>query len=103
MKMRRYHLDPVLRASGFRCAYCGKDLLADSDSLVTVVRDHLVAASAGGPDGPCNRVASCAACDRLKGDAVVGTVEEARRIIEGRRLGVELWRRRIRAAVAVEA
>lgn len=101
MKFRSYPSDPVLRASGFRCAYCGKDLLADADTLATLARDHLVAASAGGVDHSSNRVASCAACDRLKGNAVVGSVEEARALIAGRRLGVELWRRRILEAVEV--
>lgn len=91
MKYRRYPLDPVLRRSDFRCVYCGRDLLSDPETLITAARDHLVPKSAGGPDTPDNRVALCAACDRLKGATVVASVDEARVIIAGRRLGHEHW------------
>ncbi len=58
--------DPTLRRTDYRCGYCGKDLLATLDDFLSFVRDHLVPKSAGGPDGNHNRVASCAACDRIK-------------------------------------
>ena len=71
MKYRRYVDDPVLVRAGFHCEYCGRDLLADLDTFLTLCRDHLIPASAGGPDCQANRVASCAACDRLKAAALV--------------------------------
>ena len=99
MKYKRFPSDPVLTRSDFRCVYCGKDLLGDPDTLATMTRDHLVAKSAGGPDSADNRVACCAACDRLKGSAIVSTIGEAQAVIAGRRLGVEIWLSRIREAV----
>lgn len=58
--------DPVLARDGFRCRYCGADLLATLESFVTFCRDHVTPRSAGGATHDSNLVTSCAACDRLK-------------------------------------
>ena len=75
MKYKYFVDDPVLVRSDFYCGYCGRDLLADLDVFLTFVRDHLIPRSVGGPDHHANRVASCAACDRLKADTVVDGIE----------------------------
>ena len=99
MKYERYVDDPVLVRADFYCGYCGRDLLGDLDTFLTIARDHLVPRSAGGPDGSHNRVASCAACDRLKADAVVDGIEAARVEIAGQRASRAVWLDRIRAMV----
>ena len=95
--------DPVLVASDFRCVYCGRDLLADFESYLTITRDHLVPRCAGGPNGHENRVASCAACDRLKAGALVNDLAEARALVTRMRRGRRVWFERVRAAVRQEA
>ena len=99
MKYRDYVRDPVLARSDFCCVYCGRDLLSDPETLILLVRDHFVPRSAGGADSVDNRMASCAVCDRLKADTVVSSIDEARKIIRGRRLGCEFWFRQILEAV----
>ena len=76
--------DEVLRRDDFHCVYCGADLLADVRSFVLIVRDHLRPRGKHGSDREANRVASCAACDRLKGGRGDGTLAEARRIVAKR-------------------
>ena len=99
MKYRRYVFDPVLLSTNFHCLYCGKDLLSDLDTFLTFARDHLFPKSAGGPDHHVNRVPSCAACDRLKADAVVASVAEAQALIAGQRKTRRAWFQRIRNEV----
>lgn len=98
MKFKRYSEDPVLLRSDFRCVYCGRDLLEDLETFLSLVRDHLVPQSAGGPDGPPNRVASCVVCDRLKAGAVVSGVDEARALVASKRRHMTEWFLRVRAA-----
>ena len=99
MKFRRYPLDPVLLRSDFRCAYCGRDLLSDLDTFLSLVRDHLVPKSAGGPDGAENRVACCATCDRLQADAMVVDVDQARALVARQRSYKAIWFERVCQAV----
>ncbi len=99
MKYRFYVSDPVLLRSDFRCTYCGKDLLSDLDTFLMFARDHLLPKSAGGPDHHDNRVASCAACDRLKADVVVTSIAEARALVAKQRMDRGEWFRRIRDQV----
>ena len=70
--------DPVLSAANWFCQYCGRDLLADFDTFATIVHDHVLARRFAGPDHPANLVASCAACDRVKGGARCDDFEAAR-------------------------
>src|SRR5438128_1311268 len=83
--VERYLANPVLRGSDYRCIYCDCDLLADVDLLITFVKDHLVPRGMGGRNGDSNRVASCAACDRLKRGDHFADLEEAQATIAGRR------------------
>ena len=91
MRFRHYPTDPVLRRANFRCEYCGVDMLGDLDRFLTLVRDHFIPRSIGGPDGSTNRVCSCAACDRIKRDRVFETLDEAREFILQYRRNVTEW------------
>jgi hypothetical protein len=73
--------DPVLSRDGFRCVYCGQDLLEDVDTLITFCRDHLVPRSKGGPFHESNLVTACAACDKLKSGRPATSIQEARKVI----------------------
>jgi hypothetical protein len=73
------------RGDGFRCVYCGKDLLADSDALLLATVDHIVPLAAGGGNGQENRATCCCACNRLKDCTVVASLEEGRQVIAQRR------------------
>jgi len=61
------------------------------DTLLTIVRDHLVPRFAGGHDGQNNRVLACAACDRPKADTVVPDTDAARALIARERQNREKW------------
>ena len=52
---------------GYRCAYCGKDLLYDFETWMGVEVDHIVPISKGGSDKLSNRVAACSICNGEKG------------------------------------
>jgi 5-methylcytosine-specific restriction endonuclease McrA len=65
---------PVLFArDGWRCGYCGS-----STSKLTL--DHIVPRSRGGESVWENVVASCAPCNRRKGDRLLGETEMALRV-----------------------
>jgi 5-methylcytosine-specific restriction endonuclease McrA len=53
--------------SGYRCAYCGKNLINDFDRWMTIEVDHIVPISRGGSDRLSNRVAACCICNGEKG------------------------------------
>ena len=99
MKYRDYPHDPVLVRANFRCQYCGKDLLSDLDTFLSITRDHLIPAAAGGANHHDNRVASCAPCDRLKADFLVVDLDQARRLVSRQRQTRAVWLERIRAEV----
>ena len=54
----------------YRCVYCGRDMLSDFDSWMSLEIDHLIPVSKGGDDSLDNRVATCHVCNRLKGQSV---------------------------------
>ncbi|NQT39765.1 MAG: HNH endonuclease [Planctomycetes bacterium] len=56
---------------GYRCVYCGRDMLRDFDAWMSIEVDHVIPVSAGGSDDLDNRVASCNVCNWLKGRFVV--------------------------------
>ena len=43
------HFSKVFENSNFRCVYCGRDMLVDFETFMTVEEDHLVPKSKGGP------------------------------------------------------
>jgi len=59
----------VFERDNHRCVYCGKDMLSDLDTFMSVEEDHLLPKSAGGDaTDPANIVTSCNVCNRLKGN-----------------------------------
>jgi len=76
---------PLLVEAGFRCQYCGADLLASVDAFLSITRDHLVARSHGGNGRRPNLIVCCSACDKLKGGDLVHDLAEARALIDARR------------------
>lgn len=99
IRYRNWLSDKVLLRDGFHCGYCGADLLATLDSFLTLTKDHLVPSSAGGGDGPSNRIACCDACDRVKSNAVVKDLDEARELIALLRHRYDVRYRQIRSSV----
>lgn len=83
--VRLRHRVETYRADGFRCVYCGKDLLADSDALLMATVDHIVPRAAGGGNGEANRATCCSACNRLKDCRRVTSIEEGRQVIARQR------------------
>lgn len=83
----------ILGRDSFRCAYCGKDLLASLDDLISAGIDHVTPRSAGGTSDPANIVASCMTCNVLKSSTRIGSVEEGRQlVVELRERYVREWR-----------
>ncbi len=99
MRYKHYPSDPALTRSGFRCTYCGADLLRDLEAFLSITRDHLVPRSAGGADGGRNRVVCCATCDHLKAASIVTDVDEARELVARERTYRQVWFERVREAV----
>ena len=77
--------DSVFRASGWRCGYCGQDLLGDEAAFLGRIRDHVRPRSRAGTDSLANRVAACTMCDRLKRGCDVRSLDEARRFVARKR------------------
>ena len=76
----------ILRRDGYRCGYCGRDLLESLDSLLTATIDHIVPRSIGGSRRcTSNQIAACMACNILKGNAPTANVSTARQIVLERR------------------
>ena len=53
--------------SGYRCAYCRKDLIGNFEAWMGIEVDHVVPLSEGGSDKLTNRVAACSVCNGEKG------------------------------------
>jgi 5-methylcytosine-specific restriction endonuclease McrA len=68
----------ALSAAGYRCQYCGVDLLSHPVLFLTAQRDHFYPQSVGGTDAAKNRLIACVLCDRLKGNRVYATLDDAR-------------------------
>lgn len=56
--------------AGFRCEYCGRDLLASVDDYDAWQREHVIPPSKGGGDDLENLAVSCKTCNFLKRDFV---------------------------------
>ena len=61
------HFKAVFERDKGRCVYCGRDMLVDFETFMTVQEDHLVPISTGGPDEVNNIVTACSVCNMLKG------------------------------------
>ena len=60
----------VCERAGYRCEYCGKDMLASLDDYLSMETEHIVPRSAGGCDTVGNSALSCPVCHgkKLKND-----------------------------------
>jgi hypothetical protein len=76
--------------AGFKCEYCGRDLLASVDDYDAWQVDHVFPASRRGPEDPENKAVSCKTCNFMKRNWIPEgtTIDSARRdamILEARR------------------
>ncbi len=78
----------ILERHGWTCAYCGKNLLQNLDSVVTATIDHVIPKAAKGGDGLNNLRPCCMPCNLLKGKTPTRSVEQARLVVLERRT---LW------------
>ena len=62
------HFSEIFSRDAHRCVYCGRDMLVDFETFMTVQEDHLVPRSKGGADEAKNIVTACSVCNMLKGD-----------------------------------
>ena len=58
---------PVFIRDDWRCQFCGKDLLADEQSLRQATVDHFIPTKLGGNGNNKNLVACCFLCNQAKG------------------------------------
>ncbi len=65
--------------AGFRCEYCGRDLLASVDAYDTWQTDHIHPTSRGGDDSIDNKAVACGTCNRLKRHTVLDLGPESSR------------------------
>ena len=65
----------VFTRDNHRCIYCGKNMLTDLDTFMSVEEDHLRPLSAAGAEGTANIVTSCHVCNRLKGKFVPNDID----------------------------
>lgn len=57
-----YHKD------NYRCVYCGKNMLNELDSWLSIEIDHIIPQGAGGTNDSSNLVTSCHICNKYKSD-----------------------------------
>ena len=62
------HFSAVFSRDAHRCVYCGRDMLVDFETFMTVQEDHLVPRGKGGADEAKNIVTACSVCNILKDD-----------------------------------
>ena len=93
----------VFVRDGYRCVYCGLDLIAHGDRWDLFAADHLVPKSKRGADSLLNLVTACLGCNRLKSgfdpektkDGIDALTEESKsRLIERAKVHIESERRK---------
>ena len=62
------YFSKIFECDNHRCVYCGRDMLVDFETFMTVQEDHLVPTSKGGRNERDNIVTSCSVCNMLKGN-----------------------------------
>ena len=62
------HFNEIFFRDHHRCVYCGRDMLVDFETFMTVQEDHLVPTSKEGPHESDNIVTACSVCNMLKGN-----------------------------------
>lgn len=78
----------TLARFGYRCAYCGRDLVSSLEDFAAATVDHLRPISSGGHSNPKNLVSACLLCNMLKSNSPCASVEDAREIISARRVEI---------------
>ena len=76
---------PVFIRDDWRCQFCGKDLLADEQSLRQATVDHFIPTKLGGNGNNKNLVACCFLCNQAKGSFPVADIADAQRVVWQRR------------------
>ena len=56
----------VCERAGYKCEYCGKDMLASLDDYLSKQVDHIIPRAAGGCDTVDNYALSCSVCNGSK-------------------------------------
>jgi 5-methylcytosine-specific restriction endonuclease McrA len=69
----------------FRCRYCGLDGKASFENALLLSVDFVVPRAHKGKKDPCNLVACCRPCNKIKGRRVYKNFEEAQKFVLARR------------------
>jgi 5-methylcytosine-specific restriction endonuclease McrA len=75
----------ILERDHYRCQYCGLDGMANFENSLVMSVDFVLPRSEKGRKKPENLVASCRACNVIKGRRVFKTFEEAKAYVLDRR------------------
>jgi 5-methylcytosine-specific restriction endonuclease McrA len=75
----------VLERDRYRCQYCGLDGMANFENSLVMSVDFVLPRSQKGSKKPENLVASCRACNVIKGRRVFKNFEEAKAYVLERR------------------
>lgn len=82
--------------AGFRCEYCGKDLLSSLDEYDAWQIDHIVPKSAGGSEELANIALACRTCNHFKHSyAPIGSTRDER-IADAKRYVLDRRRDKLR-------
>lgn len=82
----------IMSKTSYCCAYCDLDFLSSPTAFAMMTIDHVKPKSKGGSDCEDNFVAACQACNAVKADARVATVEEGREVVMQRIKKFDGWR-----------
>jgi len=75
----------ALVQSGFRCVYCGRDLLTSPETLLAATIDHVMPKAMAGSDHHTNLVACCRLCNQAKSSIPADSVDQIRPAVLARR------------------
>lgn len=75
---KQWQLRTLLRRSGGKCEYCGKQCNRIDKHPDSATIDHVVPTTGGGSDNMSNLKLACHACNQSKGDSYVDEWKEER-------------------------
>jgi len=75
----------ILERDRYRCQYCGLDGMSNFENSLVMTVDFVVPRARKGKKDPNNLVASCRACNVIKGKRIFNTLEEAKAYVTRRR------------------
>jgi hypothetical protein len=86
----------ILERDRYRCQYCGLDGMSNFENSLVMSVDFVVPRARKGKKDPHNLVASCRACNLIKGKRVFNSLEEAKAYVSRRRAELrEEWNARM--------